>query len=132
MSSHAELILQAKKNQASLLQQSQARLRHLVLTVSRILSSNSAPSTSPAITKITTIHELDKGIDSQLNENVLPHLQDLNNANVSINRLISKTKLKLQKHCRRDSGATLQTRAEQIDLSLRILEQTAKFIDHPE
>lgn len=129
MLSHTDLVERVKRDQADLLQQSSAKLKVLAHTVANILHSNSVPQLSPAVAKISIIHEQDASIESQVHKSVIPRLHSLETAYASLDSLADKTDLKLKKYCLLDLGQDiLQRRAEKIDLQIRILEHTAKLL----
>lgn len=124
MTSHADLVALLKKDQADLLQQSSRDLRYLGQTVSDILNSNSTANTSPAVAKITTIHEQNEAIDRQLSNDLVANHDKLENTYDIARALVAKCDAKAASKI----SSSFQHRAEQIDLQLRILEQTSLLV----
>lgn len=132
MSLHTELLQQAKLNQINDLKQSSIYLKQLMNSIYAVIKSNSDNSsnnTSSLLDKITTIHQLNKEIDRQLNEDIAMNYYELMKYKKQLNRMIQECHQILNGN---GPGSNiineLQTRSEYIDQDLRILEHTLKLI----
>lgn len=124
MTSHADLVALLKQDQADLLQQSARDLRYLTQTVSALLNTNSTTNTSNAVAKITTIRQQDDAIDRQLNNDLIANYDTLDTTNDTASALVAECDAKAAGKV----PSSFQRRAEQIDLQLRILEQTSLIV----
>lgn len=125
----------AKRQQTKHLQKSSAASGQLVKAVDAIIHANSRNDTvsrPPLLDKITTIHDLDREIDRQLNEDIVGNFGELRVAKSGLERCIKRTRRALYV----DLDATesyvdaLQRQVELIDQNLRILENTLKLAKH--
>ncbi|CAH2355256.1 biogenesis of lysosome-related organelles complex 1 subunit Bls1p [[Candida] railenensis] len=143
MPSHNELIGQAKQRQQQQLQASATASQQLNSTVRALISSNSSNSSqscSSVLDKITTIQQLDKQINKQLQDGIAANYERLLKSKKNLDTLLSKNEDMLNyvtsahqpkrtqnvEHVSVVDG--LQRKAELVDQDLRILENTLKFV----
>lgn len=124
MSTHTDLVLQAKHDQISRLKQSQQYSKQLILTIIQLNNANSIDLN--IVDKITTIHELNDEIDRQLNNDFAVNFKELKVYQLQLTKLIDKLYKMLNKS--NNLIDSLQSRAELIDQELRILETTVKLV----
>lgn len=130
---HRELLLQAKVRQKSNLQESAGLSNQLARTVHALIkvnSVNSTPNCPPILDKITTIHELDKEIDRQLNKDISVSYETLLRSKNRLALFLRKTHrtLAVETDPHRSYVDLLQRKVEYIDQDLRILEQTLRLV----
>lgn len=143
MPSHNELIGQAKQRQQQQLQTSAVASQQLNSTVRALIlsnSSNSSQSCLSVLDKITTIQQLDKQINKQLQDGIATNYEKLVKSKKNLDNLLSKNEemlnyvtsvhqsKKLQNVERVSVVDELQRKAELVDQDLRILENTLKFV----
>lgn len=130
MTSHNDLIQQAKQNQVEYLKKSSLYSKQLINTIHTLIQSNSSDkaATSSVIDKITTIHQLDHDIDIQLNE-LAKQFDGLEKCKRDLQALIAKCNEVLYRDGREGLIDGLQRRVEGVDRELRILEHTAKIVE---
>lgn len=127
--SHAELVQNAKKKQQESAAESKILVEQLRKTLRVLIQANSTgkgANALPLLDKITTIHELDREIDRQLNEDIGVGFEELMDAKSRLQRLIARSNKRLQYDRERTIVDEMQRRAELIDQELRILELTMK------
>lgn len=131
--SHRDILLLAKQNQKKNLRESAALSLQLTNAIQALIQSNSGTSANgpTVLDKITTIHQLDKEIDRQLNEDISENFEALVADEDKLERLIEKIHRKLgYKEFKLEFLLieSLQRRSELIDQELRILEHTLNFV----
>lgn len=130
---HRTALLKAKQKQRQNLRESAAYLDQLAHTFSAIVKTNSVnegigcPS---VLDKITTIHDLDKQIDRQLNCDISASYEHLVSAQSSLARGVKRVRrgLAMKQESRESFVDLLQQQAEQLDQELRILEMTLAYV----
>lgn len=130
---HRQLLIQAKQRQKSDLVDSAKVSELLAKTVHAIIKINSVntkETCAPVLDKITTIHELDKEIDRQLNKDIAGNFENLINAKSKLATYIKKTQHGIAVNTdNHDSYVDLlQRRVELVDQDIRILEHTLKLV----
>lgn len=134
MASHRQLLLDAKEQQRERLQEAGAAADQLVAAVSALIRANSltsAQNTSSVIEKISTIHELDKEIDRQLNDDIAPNYVRAVNEKERLGAYIKKSRRSLAVDTESLSSYVdvLQRRLELADQEIRVLENTLSLVD---
>lgn len=135
MSSHSELIFQAKKSQQEHLQISSTNSQQLNKSIRALVLSNSNSSSVNSLSvldKITTIHQLDKQIDKQLDEGISINFEKLVKTEDKLKKLVKKTENKLKLNQNQPQLSViddLQRRSELVDQDLRILENSLLLIN---
>lgn len=122
---HLELIQLAKRKQQDHFHESKALVEQLRRSLAAIVNSNSSEigvNAPPLLDKITTIHELDREIDRQLNEDIASSFEELMNLKFRLLRVIDRSNKKLLFDDDITIVDEMQRRAELIDQELRILE----------
>lgn len=130
---HRTALIKAKQKQRQNLKESAAYLEQLAHTFSAIVKANSVnegmgcPS---VLDKITTIHDLDKQIDRQLNRDIASSYEHLVTSQSSLARGVKRVRrgLAMNQESRESFVDLLQQQAEQIDQELRILEMTLAYV----
>lgn len=130
---HRLLLIQAKQRQKSDLLESASTLEQLAKTVHAIIKINSVntkDSCSPLLDKITTIHELDREIDRQLNKDIAGNFESLMQAKGKLKSYIRKAQhgIAVNTESHESYVDLLQRRVELVDQDLRILEHTLKLV----
>lgn len=132
---HRQLLLQAKQRQRTDLADSALRSELIAKTIQAIIKINSVNSVTsgpcaPVLDKITTIHELDREIDRQLNEDIAGNYEGLLRAKNTLENYIKKARhgMAVDSSSHDSYVDLLQRRAELVDQDLRILEQTVKLV----
>lgn len=130
MSEHSKLLFKAKQQQKDRLTESESLANQLDLTLNTLVRSNSSnDSNGPTVLdKITTIHEIDKEINRQLNQDIAVNYDLLIRTRETLLQLTNKGNKSLQKN---EDGSIIddfQRRSELIDQDLRILENTLRLI----
>lgn len=134
MASHRQLLLDAKEQQRERLQEAGAAADQLAAAVSALIRANSltsAQNTSSVIEKISTIHELDKEIDRQLNDDIAPNYVRAVNEKERLCAYIKKSRRSLAVDTESQSSYVdvLQRRLELADQEIRVLENTLSLVD---
>lgn len=134
MASHRQLLLDAKEQQRERLQEAGAAADQLAAAVSALIKANSltsAQNTSSVIEKISTIHELDKEIDRQLNDDIAPNYVRAVNEKERLGAYIKKSRRSLAVDTESQSSYVdvLQRRLELADQEIRVLENTLSLVD---
>ncbi|KAK6201044.1 uncharacterized protein RJT21DRAFT_1005 [Scheffersomyces amazonensis] len=135
MSSHNDILREAKINQLNQLKASNQYSKQLTSSIYSLIKSNSSlQSSSHLIDKISTIHQLNDEIDKQLNEDIASNYDRLMYQKKKLNNLINDCHRVLNIHSHNHPTQTvniitnLQSRSELIDQELRILEYTLKLL----
>lgn len=145
--SHTNLLYEAKQHQKQSLEDSDKLSHQLRLTLESLIRSNSSNdyNGSSVLDKITTIHEIDKEVNRQLNNDIAMNYERLMDSKEALAKTIRKCNKNLNRGT--GTGATgpsgtgatgpsgneniiehLQRRAELIDQDLRILSNTFTII----
>lgn len=122
---HKQLLNSAKQHQRKKLEESEQYSNHLSKSIQMIIQSNSSNSSNKCpsvLDKITTIHQLNKNIDHQLNADIHPNFESLLDEQLKLKGLVSRNISKM------DAIENLQRRVELIDQNLRILEHTLELV----
>ena len=128
---HLELVQLAKRKQQKHAHESKILVDQLRKTLQAIVQTNSnemGVSAPPLLDKIATIHELDKEIDRQLNNDIAMSFEELMNVKSRLQRLIERSNKKLQSYDDKTIVDEMQRRAELIDQELRIFELTMELV----
>lgn len=132
-SSHRDLLIEAKQQQAANLQAALQASSQLVKSVGAIIRVNSSNSAGCAavLDKITTIHELDQEIDRQLKQDFVASYGSLMSAKKTLARSVKSSRRALGMDPESSSSYvdTLQHKVELLDQDLRILEETFRSIE---
>lgn len=127
MTSHSELLQQAKHAQILQLRDANTYSRQLAQILTNILKLNSKNENTPLLDKMTTIHQLNDNIDLQLQNDIALNFEKLMRIKKDITELITTCKRLLHDVKPTDS---LQGRAERVDQDLRICERTLLYIQN--
>lgn len=127
MTSHSELLQQAKHAQILQLRDANTYSRQLAQILTNILKLNSKNENTPLLDKMTTIHQLNDNIDLQLQNDIALNFEKLMRIKKDITELITTCKRLLHDVKPADS---LQGRAERVDQDLRICERTLLYIQN--
>lgn len=122
---HKQLLINAKQHQRKKLEESEQYSHHLSKSIQLIIQSNSSNSSNKCpgvLDKITTIHQLNKNIDHQLNNDIHPNFESLLREQLKLRGLVARNTSKM------DAIENLQRRVELIDQNLRILEHTLELV----
>lgn len=128
---HLELVQLAKRKQQKNAYESKILVDQLRRTLQAVVQANSneiGVNAPPLLDKITTIHELDKEIDRQLNNDIALSFEELMNLKSRLQRLIERSNKKLQYDDDNTIVDEMQRRAELIDQELRICELTMELV----
>lgn len=129
--SHSNLLTDAKQHQRQSLDESDRLSHQLRLTLETLIRSNSLKdyNGSSVLDKITTIHEIDKEVNRQLNNDIAINYEKLMDAKAALAKTINKSYNNLHRNGSDENIIDqLQRRAELIDQDLRILSNTIKII----
>jgi hypothetical protein len=128
---HLELVQLAKRKQQKNAYESKILVDQLRRTLQAVVQANSneiGVNAPPLLDKIATIHELDKEIDRQLNNDIALSFEELMNLKSRLQRLIERSNKKLQYDDDNTIVDEMQRRAELIDQELRICELTMELV----
>lgn len=131
---HRKLLLQAKQRQKALSNESASLSELIAKTVHAIIKINSVNTglaCAPVLDKITTIHELDREIDRQLNKDIAGNYENLLHSKRKLAEYIKKTQygIAMDTESHESYVDLLQRRVELIDQDLRILEHTLRLVE---
>lgn len=134
MDSHSNLLQQAKEHQKLALTESDRLSHQLRLLLDTLIKSNSLNdyNGSSVLDKITTIHEIDREIDKQLNQDIAINYEKLLDSKQTLSKIMNKSYKNMSHGPDGNIIDHLQRRSEIIDQDLRILDQTLKIIKENE
>lgn len=132
-SSYRKLLLEAKAEQNARLGDASAASEQLSAAIAALTRANSRVSSgrsSAIMEKMSTVHELDKEIDRQLNEDIAPnYLRAVKNTEKLASYVRKSHRSLAVDHDSKTSYVdVLQRRLELADQDIRILEHTAELV----
>lgn len=130
--SHRNLLLEAKAQQQIRLQEAAASSEQLASAIEALRKANSLNSSgqsSAVLDKITTIHEQDKEIDRQLNEDIAPSHMKARREKEKLVAFVKRIQrvLAVDKATHTSYVDILQRRLELADQEIRMLENTLEL-----
>lgn len=129
---HRELLLQAKQRQKSNLHESAIISSQVARTVHALIQVNSVNTSNcpPVLDKITTVHEIDREIDRQLNKDIAMNYERFLREKDKLASFQRKTTraLAMKSETHESYVELLQRDVELIDQELRILEHTLQIV----
>ncbi|CAK9435628.1 uncharacterized protein LODBEIA_P03550 [Lodderomyces beijingensis] len=124
MSSHSEILQNAKTEQQRDLATSSKHSRNLHHLIIQLVESNSSTSATSLLDKISTIHELENSATVFLQREFARNCKLLDERRARVERMIRKSQLAFSGGGGGNCVEEMQRRCEVVDRELRILEST--------